>query len=254
MMKNLNYFPIIAVIIFLGWGTVTPAFGQKIKRHHVVVVDTLITNNMGEGQKLQIIFTPGAEHNHPLFAFWVEDMEGNFIQTLYVSESIAKGLFKYGDKSTGHWQEGEVERPAALPYWAHKRHILNEKGNYMPTASQPVVDAYSGATPKGDFVIFTRSDKALSGKFRVMAEINQSWDWNTYWTNNRFPDDRDYISSAQPALVYEVVVDANESGTYEFTPVGRSHHAGKSGELFTDLETLTTALEIAQSIKLILKE
>ncbi|MDY0342987.1 MAG: hypothetical protein RBR28_05400 [Lentimicrobium sp.] len=252
MTKNQSYFSVIALFICFGWVNVTPALGQIIKRHHEIMVDTLITNSKGEGPMLEISFTPGAEHNHPLFAFWIEDAEGNFIQTLYVSESIAKGIFKYGDKSTGRWQPGEIERPAALPYWAHKRNVLNEKGNYMPTAAQPVADAYSGATPKTAFLLKTFSDEALSGKFRLLAEINQSWDWNAHWTNNKFPGDKDYFSSAQPAVVYEVMIDADKPGNYKLKAIGRSHHAGKSGELFTDLDTLTTALEITRTISVTL--
>lgn len=36
--------------------------------------------------------------------------------------------------------------------------------------------------------------------------------------------------------------------SYLMKPVGHSHYSGKTGELFTDLGTLTTALEIADSI------
>ncbi|MDD2526783.1 MAG: hypothetical protein RBS33_02065 [Lentimicrobium sp.] len=253
MMKTRRYAPIIALIICFAAVSIAPAYSQKTKRDHRILVDTLITNSRGEGNLIEISFIPGAEHNHPLFAFWIEDTEGNYIQTLYVSESIATGVFKFGDKSSGRWQPGEIERPASLPYWAHKRNIPNQKGTYMPTAAQPVADAYSGATHKAAFVLLAYSDKVLNGKFRLLAEINQSWDWNTHWTNNKFPDDKDYFSSAQPAVVYEVLIDADKPGTYELKAIGRSHHSGRSGELFTDLNTLTTALEIAKTIVVKLK-
>ena len=231
----------------------SPALAQKVKRHPKAVIDTLITNIDGQGHQLQLTFVPGPEHNYPLFAFWLEDLDGNYIQTLYVSQSIAKGTFNYGDKSSGFWKAGEIERPAALPYWAHKRNVENEKGSIVPTILNPVVDAYSGATPPAAFVLETRSDTVLNGKFRLMAEINQSWDWNKHWTNNKYPGDVDYVSSAQPAVVYETIVDPEKPGAYELKLIGRSHHSGKTGELFTDLETLTTALKIAERISVVVR-
>lgn len=250
-----KYLVIITVLVSCsGLMEFKEAQAQKGRRHQEKLVDTLIINPQGEGIKLIVSFAAGSKHNHPLFAFWMEDTEGNYIQTLYVSKSIAKGVFEYGDKSTGKWQPGEIERPAALPYWAHKRNVLNEKGNFMPTAAHPVADAYSGATPPGNFILIARSDQNMSGTFRLMAEINQSWDWNEHWTNSKFPGDMDYFSSAQPAVVYEAVIDMDKPGVYEFKAVGRSHHSGKTGELFTDLQTLTTALEIAQSISVMVEK
>ena len=42
-------------------------------------------------------------------------------------------------------------------------------------------------------------------------EINQNWDWNEYWTNDKYPDDENYKMSCQPALVYEAVIDSKYS-------------------------------------------
>ena len=36
---------------------------------------------------------------------------------------------------------------------------------------------------------------------------------------------------------------------YTLNPIGHSHWAGGSGELFTDLSTLTTALQIAERVQ-----
>jgi hypothetical protein len=89
----------------------------------------------------------------------------------------------------------------------------------------------------------------LPSKFRVLFEINQNWDWNEYWTNDKFPGDVNYLNSAQPALVYESTVESgNLQNRYIMKPVGHSHPSGQTGELFTDLGTLTTALQIADSI------
>lgn len=89
----------------------------------------------------------------------------------------------------------------------------------------------------------------LPEKVRVMFEINQNWDWNEYWTNDRYPDDVNYLNNAQPAVVYEANTDMeNIRERYLLKPIGHSHPTGATGELFTDLSTLTTALKIADSV------
>ena len=213
--------------------------------------EIMTTNIQATGLELQIIFEKGKTHNHPLMAFWVEDMEGNYVQTLYVVESVAKGFFKHGDKSSGKWLPGPIRRPASLPYWAHKRNVKETDGLYMPSQQNPVPDAYTGATPQGNFTLNTKTDKQQLKQFRVLFEINQSWDWNNYWHNNKYPFDNDYKSSSQPALVYEVTVDTqNPLPEYEMKLIGHSHWAGKTGELFTDLSSITTAKDIVKSVKI----
>ena len=69
----------------------------------------------------------------------------------------------------------------------------------MPIPEQPLYNS---------FVLNTRADNELPAVFRVLLEINQNWDWNEYWTNDKFPDDENYKMSCQPALVYEVVISA----------------------------------------------
>ena len=113
----------------------------------------------------------------------------------------------------------------------------------------PVPDGYTGATPVKGFVLNTRADKELPPVYRILFEINQNWDWNEYWTNNKFPDDENYKMSCQPALVYEAVIHKDKAiSSIAMKPIGHSHYSGKTGELFPDLSTLTTALYIADSI------
>jgi hypothetical protein len=208
--------------------------------------DHISSNPGGKGAELEVTMIRGEGHNHPLMAIWVEDEEGNFIQTLYVAESIGKGVFRHGDTSQGFWMPGEIQRPAALPYWSHRR---EPKAGNLPTPDDPVADAYTGPTPGKSFVLHTRLDDPDLRKFRVLFEINQTWDWNEYWTNNRYPDDEEYKTSCQPALVYAASVDLDDpAGEFPMKIIGRSHHSGANGELYDDLNTLTTALHIAEEI------
>jgi hypothetical protein len=211
--------------------------------------DHITSNPAGLGPGLEIEMIRGEGHNHPLMAIWVEDESGRFIQTLYVAESIGKGVFQHGDASKGFWLPGEIRRPAALPLWSHRRGIKAADGLYLPTPTEPVADAYTGPTPGKSFILHTRLDEPGLEKFHVLFEINQTWDWNEHWTNNKFPDDEEYKTSCQPALVYSVMIDLNQpQEEYVMKVIGHSHHSGANGDLFDSLGTLTTALHIAEQI------
>ena len=208
------------------------------------------TSNIGgNGPNLEIVMVKGEGHNHPLMAIWVEDESGRFIQTLYVAQSIGKGIFQHGDASRGFWMPGEIRRPAALPYWSHRRGIKADDGLYVPSPTNPIPDAYTGPTPGKSFLLHTRLNDEKLVKFHVLFEINQTWDWNEFWTNNKYPEDEQYKTSCQPALVYSTFIDLNNlKDEYDMRIIGRSHHAGANGNLYEDLQTLTTALHIADQI------
>jgi len=211
----------------------------------------LAVNLMGTGTVMSLDFSRGRSFNHPSFVLWTEDMEGNFLQTLFITKAVGTSIYDHGDPSSGHWEPGEIRRPAALPYWAHKRGVKEKDGLYVPTLENPIPDAYTGATPPGDFSLVTRFDGDAPRKFRILFEINQTWDWNEYWTNNKYPDDAEYKTSCQPAVVYAVEVDLDDlASSYKLEVAGHSHYAGRTGELFTDLSTLSTALEIVSNLTL----
>lgn len=244
----------IPVILLLIAGFLTHSFvysqkKENQKKKQPQPAESFSTNINGSGQQLIITFSKGESHNHPLMAIWVEDTARNYMQTLFVAQSIATGIFARGDNSTGQWTRGEIRRPAALPYWGHKRGVVAGDGLYLPTPDQPVPDAYTGATPKNDFILNTRLDKDGPAVFNVLLEINQPWDWNDYWTNSKYMEDYEYKSSAQPAVVYMARVDLNSSTKeFEMNLIGHSHYSGKDGQLYTDVTTLTSALQIAGMI------
>lgn len=240
MIKKLALLTIVALLSTYG-------YSQRKK-------DTYTVANYGEGKAgttLTFHFEKGKRHNHPLMAIWLADEQGNYIQTLYVAESIGKGNFRRADRSTGKWQAGEIQRPATLPFWGHQRGIKNEFGNFLPTPREPVVDAHTGATPPGSFDYQLTTENKLNGIFHIYMEINQSWDWNEFWYNDKFPGDKEYMTSSQPAVVYRATIDTRSSiRQVELKPIGRSHYSGKDGKLYTDLHTLTTALEIVKNCRI----
>ena len=245
------------LILLLITGIVSPnAFAQKkkkkVKKNKGEVVDTInMQSNYGK-LDLQLTFLKGESYNHPTFAIWLEDMEGNLIETLFVTQYYATGIFGNADAGDGTWKPtaGESIRPAALPYWSHKNNVISRDSIYAPTPENPVPDAISGATPAGSFVLYTSASAKLPETFRILLEINQTWDWNDYWTNNKYPNDKNYKSSAQPSLVYETKITADSPDqVFQMKAIGHGHYAGDNGQLFNDLSTLSTALNIAKEIQ-----
>lgn len=235
----------IVVLIVLA----SCASTQKLNNPDVIEIRK---NQDALGIAFQIKFEKGNAHNHPTFAFWIEDMEGNYLQTLFVTRFLATGIYGHGHLEPGKWKEtsGEAQRPATLPYWLHKRNVLNQRGTLLPTPEEPVPDAYTAATPQSDFILNTKADIELPEKFRLLMEINQPWDSNQYWHNNRIPENWDYKASLQPALVYSVTIDRNVATNYYMNPIGHSHWTGQTGELFTDLTTITSAKNIIKQVSI----
>ncbi|MCX6334509.1 MAG: hypothetical protein NT092_09410 [Bacteroidia bacterium] len=239
---------IIILLIALTLGACSTG---SIKKQPAVPEEktTLVTNTRGEGPEIIVDLDKGVSFYYPLFAIWLEDADGKYIQTLYVAKAVGTGFFRYAKQEGNKWISGEKRAPQTLPYWSHKRGIIAADGLYVPDDQSSVPDAYSGATPITSFTLTSHADGSLPEKYKVMMEINQNWDWNEYWTNDRYPDDENYKISCQPALVYEAVIDTKlPKDSYQMNPAGHSHYSGKTGELFTDLSTLTTALNIVDRV------
>ncbi len=219
--------------------------------------DTLILDVPGTGQVLEVEFQRGSAYNHPSFVIWLEELDGTYLETLFITQYVAIGKYGHGQLSSGRWDDkpGEARRPATLPYWAHKRGVQAPDGLYIPSPEAPMPDAVTRPTPKGNFLLETRTGEKQHKKFRLLMEMNQAWDSNRYWTNTKFPDDPDYFTSLQPAIVYAVTLNPDEpQEDYFLNPIGHSHPSGKNGKLYTDLSTLTSAKEIAGKIRVRIKQ
>lgn len=208
-----------------------------------------ITINSDEADtQYRISFINGKGYNYPTFVLWSEDMKGNYLKTHYITRSYASGIFGHEKVNDSIWKSepGPSYQPAALPYWTHKKGLINDK-TLIPTPDNPFVDAHTGATPEQNFEILLPDNK--DGHFRLLFEVNQTWDWNKYWNNNKYPESSAYKNSAQPSIVYAVTIneDMNE---FHMNPIGHGDPKGENGKLFTDLSTLTTSKEIFKRIKI----
>ena len=231
--------------------------GSCISPRSTVVEELEVTTNLaGRGNALLLEITQGEAYNHPSLAVWAEDLEGNYLETLFVTQYVARGIYGHGQLGPGKWDNkaGAARRPATLPYWAHKRNVKAPDGLFIPSPENPVPDALTAATPGGSFRLHSRLTGSREARFRILLEINQAWDANAFWTNGRFPGDNDYFGSLQPSLVYAGVIDpAHPEETVFLNPIGHGHPSGRDGHLYTDLTTLTTAREILHSVRVNIK-
>lgn len=170
------------------------------------------------------------KQNPPQIAIWIEDMEGNYLTTFYVS-------YKAGTQS---WS-GNEKRKEALPYWNHSR-LPFRTGQVIP-------DAVTGATPNGSFDLKIKPNEKLK-QFVIKAEFNHSTDYNEYYPKSAVQGDENYSAeSGQPAVIYEAVVDlTTEKKEYNMQMIGHSSPDGSDGKLYTDLSKLTSAKHIVKEI------
>jgi len=195
------------------------------------------TQPYASGLPVKVTVIGGNEYKYPIFAIWVEDSASNYLGTLYASKSISTGIFRYGVYDKGKWLPGERNRPAALPRWSH---IKTTKIDESPIKT----DAISGATPQGSFVLHTILPQGYN-RLKLYLEVNKPWDFNNYWHNNRFPGDEEYATSGQPALIYEAEITlSTKASKFYFSPIGHSNPSGANGNVYNDVSTLTSALQI----------
>ena len=200
--------------------------------------------------KLDIEFDPDTyQGNGPVMTIWAEDMAGNFLQNLYVSNGAATNYMRFS---------GYAPRSYAVPYWAHKTCPETSEGSgvYLANPEIPLpegLDGVSGATQKSGFALHSSILPPPSGSsIKVLMEINQSWDTGWYFTSAHVidsgeePDEEDGTSfgsvistNGEPSLIYEVEVPLDTPGTYFGNdPVGYGHFSGRTGNLYTDFYAL----------------
>lgn len=261
------------------WGNSMRATDAKAPEQNELVyklVDkTLDTNS---GPELTVDLRRGPYFTWPQYAIWVEDMEGNFIQPIFVTSSIAKNnfvnkvtkidkdivfdshVFLSGKVNWATTFEGaeypetrkERARPESLPVFLHKNMEGSANDTLIPDEETAIADAYSGATMNQNFLLTSNLDKQANKKFKVRLEVNTSFDFNDYYSSDRFPNDPIYSGngySAQPSLIYEAIVSMDDKQSlYSMELVGRGHHSGRDGNIYQDLENITTAKQIIDRV------
>ncbi len=243
-MKSIINLFLLSIVTLASFGCFSP---EKVS---TTITDTQITIDSDGNQTIAV--KKGKTYDHPSFVIWMEDLNGNYIGTIYITESYASGIYSHEMVNDSLWldREGPSFQPAALPYWTFKKGEI-VGGGLVPTESAPFVDAYSGATPNSNFSIIHNVKNIASG-YKILLEINQLGDWNSFWTNAKYPNNVAYKQSAQPSIVYAVEID-NNTKTFYLNPIGHGSPLGTDGKLYTNLNTLTTATEMIDEIKVSVK-
>lgn len=229
------------------------------------------------GPVFTIEFRKGPFFMWPQYAIWLETMDGQFIQPLYVTSKLAgnnfankvtrkdpQRVFTDNPFATGEdeneifeyqWDaasKDERARPESLPVFLHALGVRSAAGAIALGALMPKLDGYAGATMTDNFLLTTTALGELPDQYRIRFEINQSFDFNEYYSSDRFPDDEIYSGngySAQPSVIYEAVVDrTDKQPLYLLKLVGHGHHSGKDGEINPDTSKLTTARQLVDRI------
>ena len=182
--------------------------------------------------------------NPPQIAVWIEDMNENYISSVFVSHKIA----------TDSWSANKGNRrKEALPVWCHARGVVYHDGLYVPTKDKPITDAVTGATPCGSFDVKIRSVGDVR-QFVLKVEVNHSTDWNDNYPENAKEGDSDYSDeSGQPSVVYAVTIDT-DSDVKQYTAalIGHGSPDGSDGHIYPDTSSLTSATKIVKQINIII--
>lgn len=132
----------------------------------------------------------------PQFAIWLEDPDTRRLQTVFVTRSSAKGKWV-----------GKTRCPVALPRWFD---VFKEEfeSNDLPNYKNPLPDALSGATPKGE-TLSIQVEVEPGSRWVCWIEMNLAGDFNdTYRPRD---DERKIIDihlSGQPPLIYSAEITA----------------------------------------------
>ena len=159
-------------------------------------------------------------------AVWLEDANGNYVRTLYVTQRASKRNWIVGPKAG---------RPESLPVWYHAAHYESVKG--APGNSD--VDAVTAATPKGG-VVFTA--EIGDGTYVIKAEFNTSFDYNDFYTK------KNSGVNGQPSVVYEAKIPSGTGGEIALSLTGTGSEDGSDGKIYTDVSKLTTAKTIVDKV------
>jgi len=197
----------------------------------------------------------------PQIALWLEEPDGTFVVTLYVTRRTAAQDWRPMPSEN----KGEIRRPSALPIWTythvrggiqpiescsacHDRHRSAVKS----TEGDPFLDSITGATPETGFEREWKIPPELkTGTYILCAEINHSFDYNdTYRKDLPAEDPLENGVNGQPSLFLAGPIALGKTASrVVLRPLGHGHPAGNDGRVYEGLEGMTTALSIVRTIE-----
>lgn len=174
-------------------------------------------------------------------AVWLTDSQGRFIDTVHVSRKT--GQMGLGNRGGGLDDRLGGSRLSLLPVWAHQRGINYGGGNFYPPAEKPLPDAVSSATaPAGRFNLNWKvPDDLPAAEYVYYVEVNKSFDDNEHHDYSWY--------RGQPSVVWRGTLTVGQGASQSQAQIiGHGHPAGADGSINRDLSTLTTALQLIESV------
>ena len=172
---------------------------------------------------------------YPQMVFWAEDGDGNFLETLYISDADGK----YNRHAAKEEMGPEFFRQC-FPVWAA---AFTGSGGTLPSNQSPFPDSLTSATPQSSFRLYTKLG-ASHGPIRLYGEINKSGDYNEIYHK----DNSDWVG--QPSIIYTVEIPAvPEPGVFSMQPVGHGGLIADAPRIYGDLSGIDSALEIVAGIE-----
>ena len=184
--------------------------------------DVTISVGAGDGWK------SGKE---PQFAVWLEDEQGRYIRTLYVTQKASGISWIFAPK------EG---RPESLPVWYHaSKHDAKKSAAQNSSPDKKEIDAVTSATPKGGLVINQKIDDASCV---IKVEVNASFDYNSTWTK------KNSGVNGQPSLVYQAILPAGQKEEVALELLGSGSIDGSDGSVYKNVGGIDSAKTIVKAV------
>ena len=188
-----------------------------------------ITVSIGAG-------TNWKEKREPQVAVWLEDADGNYIRTLYVTSRAEKRSWIFSPKDG---------RPESLPVWycASGENPAKNSGKKSFGDGKAALDAVSSATPKGGVIFGAEIDGEKS--YVIKVELNNSFDYNGFYTK------KNSGVNGQPSVVYGALIPAGFTQEIRLELLGTGSVDGSDGIIHPETENLTTAKNIISCIAVV---
>lgn len=172
--------------------------------------------------------------HEPQLAVWLEDEQGRYLKTLYVTQKASGLSWFFGPK------EG---RPESLPVWYHaSKHDAKKSAAKNSSSEEKEIDAVTSATPKGGLVFKQKIDDASCV---IKVEVNASFDYNSVWTK------KNSGVNGQPSLVYQALIPAGQKEELTLELVGSGSIDGSDGDIHKNEKGIDSAKTIVRIINVV---
>lgn len=238
-------------------------FSAPIWASDLLKIQTGIRNSEGEILTVRLEKGENYIHSFPLFLFfkvknppqmvlWAETPEGQYIDTLFITEKMASQ--KWLKAPADDVDRENIRRPGAAPVWAWSRSVVEIDGIPMPTMSSPMADAVTHPTPKAGKENLEVDNSLNHRQFRIFLEVNHSTDFNETYRADILEGQANYNGGAfgngQPSLIYSAIIDLDDDAVSDsaIQLMGCSDPSGSDGVIRKDLSGITTALNIFKAV------